>query len=199
MSKAAPGQLNKKPSLGERLRPGAAIRKKSAEFLTDLRKTVENFSVQAAPDDPVNITNHEVYKNNLGVYNGAREAEKSLSFMTKAKGGDAVAEIWAAPYNNLQKAKDERRIASEEALRQRNQASGVQNQHSRLKPTENRLGGPIIAPEDIGQDAFTSNNDGFRFAPMPTPTPTVTKRVEVDEGLKPRPGRRRVGKQPEVP
>ncbi|KIJ43464.1 hypothetical protein M422DRAFT_779796 [Sphaerobolus stellatus SS14] len=62
------------------------------------------------------------------------------------------------------------------------------------------LGGHIIPPEELNNitsntDA-TSSNDGFRFAPMPTPT-SVMKRVEVDDGLKPGPGRRRVGKQPQ--
>ncbi|KIJ27332.1 hypothetical protein M422DRAFT_71684, partial [Sphaerobolus stellatus SS14] len=205
MSKATPGRLSKKPTLGERLRPGAAIRKKSGEFLTDLGKTMDNYLAQATPDDPVHLENHQVFQNNQVLYNKAEAAEKNLSFMARASGGAAVADVWSKPYTSLQKAKDERKAASEEALRQRNQVSGVlqQHQHLRQRPTENAtenpLGGHIIPPEELNNitsntDA-TSSNDGFRFAPMPTPT-SVTKRVEVDDGLKPGPGRRRVGKQP---
>ncbi|KIJ23888.1 hypothetical protein M422DRAFT_275447, partial [Sphaerobolus stellatus SS14] len=126
-----------------------------------------------------------------------------------ASGGAAVADVWSKPYTSLQKAKDERKAASEEALKQRDQASRVlqQNQHARRRPTENvtenRPGGHIIPPEEFNNitsnTGATSSNDGVRFAPMPTPTslPIVTKRGEVDEGLKPGPARRRVGKQPE--
>ncbi|KIJ27338.1 hypothetical protein M422DRAFT_55107 [Sphaerobolus stellatus SS14] len=138
---------NRRPSLQERLRPGAAIRNKTEKAFKELKDIKEEFDRQARPrpDDPVKLGNHEAYDKCIfdwseRYFERAKKAEKQLSAPKKLMGGDAVSKVWTEPYEEIQKARNQRKSASDEALQRRKNLIHVKHlfSHSRKKQNENR-------------------------------------------------------------